>query len=443
VTCGARAAGGGGADQPPTARIRALIRAGETALAAQAAADLIAETFGLPVASAELTLDEYSLNSVSGRVRFADGHTEFFKFHQEEGEEAHVTEYYRAQLLEDAGLPVEMPLRVAGEPGRQIALYELRSEPRLADVCLALERDGARLPPELLAARRALDRRIGAAALASLRPGSATSRVAAIHQLFYRRLAGPRGGSSPAGGSGPAGCAPGGFPGGRYRSWYLTDPLYAGIADHRFIVNGTEYPATLRDLASAAARLLEPGTLAAGPVVTAHGDDHQGNIWVVGRGEGTALRLFDPAFAGRDIPALLAPVKATFHNVFAHPLWLYHPAEAAGRLAVQVERGDGVVSVRDDAAVSPLRQQILESVAELVWAPLLAELSRRGELPHDWRATVRAALFCCPLLVTSLVASGRAEPVRFLGLARAVMAGSEPLRGSDEVSRFLDSVTPA
>ncbi len=175
----------------PSARIRALVAAGETGRAALAAAGLIADTFGLPVASAELTLDAYSLNSVSGLVRFADGHTEFFKFHQEEGEEANVTEYYRAQVLADAGLPVEMPLRVAGEPGRQIALYRLRTEPRMSDVCLELERAdaaGASLPADLRAARRALDLAIGRAALSTLQPGSMASRDTAIHQLFYRPL---------------------------------------------------------------------------------------------------------------------------------------------------------------------------------------------------------------------------------------------------------------
>jgi hypothetical protein len=428
-------------DGPPSARIRALIAAGQTGPAGAAAGDLIAETFGLPVAAAELTLDAYSLNSVSGRVRFADGHTEFFKFHQEEGEEAGVTEYYRAQVLADAGLPVETPLRVAGAPGRQIALYELRTEPRMSDVCLDLERAGGGLPPELRAARRALDRSIGRAALGSLRPGSAASGNAAIHQLFYRRLAGPAGGAAADRGA-AASSAAGRFPGGRYRSWYLADPLYRGLAGHRFVVNGVEYPASLRELAATAARLLHPAVLAAGPAVTAHGDDHQGNIWVIGSGERTELRLFDPAFADRDIPALLAPVKATFHNVFAHPFWLYHPAEAAERLTVRVERSDNVVSVSHDADLSSLRREILESVAELVWAPLLAELARRGWLPPDWRATVRAALLCCPLLVTNLTSAGRSEPIRYLGLARAVMAGSEPLTGSDEISRFLDSITP-
>jgi len=444
-TAGGGEAGSGEAVEPPAARIRALLAAGETGQAARAAADLIAGTFGLPVARAELTLDEYSLNSVSGLVRFTDGHTEFFKFHQEEGEEASVTEYYRAGVLRDAGLPVEMPLRVAGEPGRQIALYELRTEPRMSDVCVELERASARasLPADLRDARRALDRAIGRVAVSSLRPGSAASREAAVHQLFYRRLADPAAG--PAGpAAGPAAGAPAGrFPGGRYRSWYLADPLYREIADRRFVVNGVEYSSSPAELASAAARLLDPAVLAAGPAVTAHGDDHQGNVWVLHRGGRAELRLFDPAFADRDIPALLAPVKATFHNVFAHPFWLYHPAEAAARISVRVERpADGVVSVSHDAALAPLRLDILGSVAELVWAPLLAEMSRRGELPEDWRRTVRAALFCCPLLVTNLVSADRDEPVRYLGLAQAVLAGSEPVAGSDEVSRFLDWITP-
>jgi hypothetical protein len=449
VICDADQGSPGLSDEAPSARIRALIAAGQTSRAALTAAGLIAETFGLPVVSAELTLDEYSLNSVSGRVRFADGHTEFFKFHQEEGEDANVAEYYRAQVLKDAGLPVEMPLRVAGEPGRQIALYELRTEPRLADVCVELERAGAALPPELRTARRALDRAIGCVAVGSLRPGSAASQNSAIHQLFSRRLTDPAEDSAAgregatAERSAAGGPAAGRFPGGRYRSWYLADPLYRQVADHRFVVNGVEYSASLAELASAAARLLDPAVLAAGPAVTAHGDDHQGNIWVMNHGGRTELRLFDPAFADRDVPALLAPVKATFHNVFAHPFWLYHTAEAAQRLTVRVERADGVVSVDDDAALSPLRLEILESVAELIWAPLLAELARRSELPRDWRATVRAALFCCPLLVTNLVSASRSAPIRYLGLARAVMAGSEPLAGSDKISRFLDSVTPA
>lgn len=413
----------------PSARIKELIRSGDVEQAALVTGSLIAEAFGLQVASVRLTLDEYSLNSVSGRVCFSDGHIEFFKFHQEEGEEANVTEYYLGHLLAEAGLPVEVPTRVAGEPGRQIVLYELRTEPRMADICLDSERaegNGAILSPDFITARRALDESMGEVLLSSLSPAPPSSRVSAIHQLFHRRLTDNKGH----------------FPGGRYETWYLADPQYSDLLDHRFVVNGIEYSSTLRELAEKAARLLNPVALASEPIVTAHGDDHQGNIWAIARPGGIDLRLFDPAFAGSDIPALLAPVKATFHNVFAHPFWLYHPDEAAARIAVEFDCGREVISVSDDAILSPLRREILDSVAELVWAPLLAELSLRGELPNEWRATVRAALWCSPLLVTNLVSRTRPESIRYLGLARAVVVGSEPVVGSDDVSRFLDSVSP-
>ncbi|MGH3398029.1 MAG: hypothetical protein ACRDPO_25410, partial [Streptosporangiaceae bacterium] len=223
----------------------------------------------------------------------------------------------------------------------------------------------------------------------------------------------------------------------------LGGACYAGLADRRFVINGVEYARTLSEIAADAARRLDPAVLGTGPVVTAHGDDHQGNVWVLDRPGGAELRLFDPAFAGSDLPALLAPVKATFHNVFAHPFWLYHPREAAGRIGVEVSIGDEVIEVSDDAGLPPLRQEIARSVAGLVWAPLLRELAGRGELPPDWRATVRAALACCPLLVTNLLAPARPDPVRYLGLARTVMAGSEPANGEDPVSRLLDSVSPA
>ena len=64
---------------------------------------------------------------------------------------------------------MELPLRVAGAPGRQIALYELRTEPRMADVCAELERGDGQLPAGLAAARRALDQVTGEVAVRTLR----------------------------------------------------------------------------------------------------------------------------------------------------------------------------------------------------------------------------------------------------------------------------------
>ena len=135
-------------------------------------------------------------------------------------------------------------------------------------------------------------------------------------------------------------------------------------------------------------------------------------------------------------------MKASFHNALAHPFWLYHPDEAAARFSIEISVTADIVEVSDDAQLSPLRREVLDSAAELIWAPLLAEMSRRSLLPGNWRAIIRSALFCCPMLVTNLVAESRPEPVRFLGLARAVAAGSEPVDGADAVSSFLDRVAP-
>jgi hypothetical protein len=415
-----------------SALIPSLLRKGDHEAATCEAISALRETFGFEVNTVHFTQDEYSLNSVSGRAVLSDGTVYFFKFHQEEGEEENVAEYYRAQLLVDAGLPVEAPLAASTTPGAQMVLYPWHREPRMADICVDLERahgPAAGLGAELLEARRAMDARIGKVLLESLAPPVATSAAGAVHQLFYHRLADTSGR----------------FPGARYLSYYHTDPVFAEVAGKRWRVNGVEYQSSLAQLAALAAELLAPGRLAELAVVTAHGDDHQGNIWVIdgGPSSGPMLRLFDPAFAATDIPALIAPVKATYHNALAHPFWLYHPEEAAERFSVETAVEGEVVEVWHDADLPQLRQEVLASVAELVWRPLLRELAERSWLPGNWRQIVRSALFCCPMLVTNLLAGYRPASIRMLGLAQAVVAGSEPVGGSrDQISDFLDGVTP-
>jgi hypothetical protein len=409
--------------------VLALLRKGDAEAAAREVSAALADSFGLDVRAVRFTQDEYSLNSVSGRADLEDGTTYFFKFHQEEGEQDNVTEYYRARLLSDAGLPVEVPVATSSRPGAQMVLYQLHDEPRMADICAGLERawgEAATLGPRLLAARRALDTSTARVLIEKMGAPVAASASAAIHQLFYHRLAD----------------GADGFPGGRYLRYYLSDPTFVALADKRWKVNGIEYRSTLSDLAGQAARLLAPASLATLPVVTAHGDDHHGNIWALDGPGGPVLRLFDPAFAGSDIPALLAPVKATFHNALAHPFWLYHPDEAAALFSIETSAHRDLVEVADDARLSQIRRDVLASAAELIWGPLLAEMQRRSLLPGNWRAVVRSALFCCPMLVTNLVGEGRPAPVRLLGLARAVAAGSEPVDGADAISSFLDRVAP-
>ena len=111
--------------------------------------------------------------------------------------------------------------------------------------------------------------------------------------------------------------------------------------------------------------------------------------------------LFDPAFAGKTIPALLGEVKATFHNIFAHPLWLYTPdlADKAYRVTAKMEGGR--IAVTHDWALGELRWQFLALKRERYWRPLLLRLKAMGALPATGRRPMRSALFCCPTLVMS------------------------------------------
>ncbi len=117
--------------------------------------------------------------------------------------------------------------------------------------------------------------------------------------------------------------------------------------------------------------------------------------------------------------------------------------EAAERFTVKSTITGNVVEIFHNAELSVLRREVLRSAAELIWAPLLRELARRSCLPINWRQIVRSALFCCPMLVTNLLAADRPADIRLLGLAQAVVAGSEPVPGSlDDISSFLDEVAP-
>lgn len=370
-----------------------------------------------------LTSDEYSLNSISGRVRL-DGVQRFFKLHAEEGEADQVSEYYRAHLLADAGLPVEVPLAINSTPGEQVVVYAIVHDPRMVDVCLDIETaegPAARLPEPLVSARRTLDRTIGEVAVRTLAPARAGSSNTAIHQLFHRRLADPDGRLG----------------GTRFGQFYADNPVWQRFKDLHWTIGGVEYERTLSELADEAADLLAPGKLASLPVVTAHGDDHHGNVWARGwPGEHPRLTLFDPAFAADDIPALLALVKPTYHNALAHPYWLYHPerVESPRHLA-----RDGRVEI-EGFELSGLRRSVLDSIVAEAWRPLIQAIESQGELPDDWRRIVRLALFLCPLLVTNLCSDQRSEAAQLVGLAHAVAAGSRPLSGSDDIERALDAM---
>jgi hypothetical protein len=422
----------------PAARAAAAAKAGRWAEAEGIVAMLVREAFGLDVASVSVVRDRYSLNSVHGRLSIADGTSYFFKFHHEEGEEATLREFYQAEILAEAGYDVDVPAFAAREVGRQILLYALRETPRLADVCRAIDLGEAPdLSADVLAAQARADDAVAAIYLRTLHAIDATASAAEpIHQLFHARLVDP------------------GAPdrlGARARRFFFdrtfrfggTEIDAAALRRARWRINGTLYRTTLGEALEAARTLLAPDRLARFGGVVAHGDAHNANVWFEhDRGR---LVYFDPAFAGRHVPAILAEVKATFHNALAHPLWLYDPAEVAARQSASVAvRGDEI-AVETDWALSPLRERLLEIKAERLWRPLLAELALRALLPTDWEATLRAALFACPTLVMDLAAGGAGghNPVSSaIGLSVAMTTAGAPETADDPVSRLIEAIRP-
>jgi len=343
-------------------------------------------------------------------------------------------------LLADAGLPVDLPLHASATPGRQILVYRRRTEARFADVLRGLDlASDASGFAEALAAERVLNARTMEVYRRTLHPITPEQAAAEpINRLFHERLNSP------------------GRPrelGGRFASFYLDKHFqlpgavidWAQLKDLPFVVNGIRYDRTLGRLFGEAFSRLAPSQPASSGGVTAHGDAHNANVWFTGQAGQRELVLFDPAFAGTHVPALLAEIKTTFHNGFAHPLWLYEPAEAGKRYKATALVKAGALAVETDWRPSDVRVALLQLKFEQIWKPMIALLKERGQLPADWRRVVKLALFLCPTLVMNLRAEaegGSHTPVSSaIGLATAVAMGAEPDR-ADLLCGLLDSVTP-
>lgn len=401
-------------------------------------AALLADLFGIEAKHVAINRDQYSLNSLNGFFDTADG-AFFFKFHQEEGEEQMSGEYYRADILARAGLPVDQAIYTSTLPGEQILVYRRRTDPRFSDVLRALDlEDHPERRAAAIAAEATLSDRVTEVYRQTLHPITARqSQSEPIHRLFFERLVDP---------------ATGAYPGGRLKSFYVGQSFefsgatlsWAELASARIVVNGIAYRSSIGELFDLAHKRLNPARLADAGGVVAHGDAHNANVWYSDEQGGPSLSFFDPAFAGEHVPTLLAEVKTTFHNIIAHPLWLYDPEEAARRYEATATYRDGSLAIDIDWALTPVREDLLRVKTERTWRPLLQDLRDRNLLPTDWREVVRLGLFLCPTLVMNLRAgTGRHNPVSSaIGFANAVRVGSEPRAGADFVTAFLDMIEP-
>ncbi|MBI3419090.1 MAG: hypothetical protein HY053_03030 [Proteobacteria bacterium] len=346
------------------------------------------------------TGSKVSLNSVNGTLQAEDGGHYFFKFHAEEGEEQSLAdrEYYQAKLLNDLRWPVITPLEVSTAPGRQCLLYEEISAATAyalfgAEDSQYLEtKKYSSLREVLLRAEENYLKKTTAIVLGALQPGSTASQEAPLHQLFGHRLFGTNGATP------------------RLDLFYTGKPValpdgktigFDELAGLRWVVNGREFPHTLAEIIVLCKKLLNPSAMAAQPTAISHGDDHNGNKFLV---QG-AFTAFDPAFAGRH-PVLLSMIKSAMHNAPLHPFWYYEPERVIGKINVDFKISAGKIELHHNGTEilkSPIREEALALYAKHAWHPVLQELENKNLLWNGWRDFVRAAGFCCPFLALNMI----------------------------------------
>ncbi|MEP3279779.1 MAG: hypothetical protein ABJN26_28185 [Stappiaceae bacterium] len=420
-----------------TAHIRNLAKHDEkTAVAALV--DFLQETFEIDVSDLAINYDQYSLNSLNGFFN-SQGNSYFFKFHQEEGEEDMKGEYYRADIIAKAKLPVDLPLMTSTLPGEQILVYRKRQDKRFSDVLIELDRHPNRIEEDrAIDAERTLNEAILKVAVKTLHPVT-REQVAEepIHHLFYDRLVDPKTGRSP---------------GGRYRNFYVEQTFnlngcslsWQEFSAAALVLNGQMMASTFGEIFAAAHHNLNPENLAEAGGFVAHGDAHNANVWFETGSDTPTLSYFDPAFAGEHIPSLLAEVKATFHNIFAHPFWLYDAEEAALCYDADARYEHGILRIDTNWELSRIRQGLLNAKIESFWKPFLKHLNERSMLPPTWQETLRSAFAMCPALVMNLRAGSDRHNVISSTIAFLIvaMAGSKPETGSTVFSEFLAQIDP-
>ncbi len=384
--------------------------------------DFVRQQFALDVARVELRPLAVSLNSFNGFLYLRDGERLFFKTHTEP--DSIVGEYYHAEQLAEAGYPILQPKLQSTEAGKQLLIYDYVDAPSVFDVAWAIEQGESAQIGALTAAQQTLDDALLAIYERTLAAQTAEAAARApVHQLFYHRLTGGR--LERFYGAGAPPLEIGG------RAVAFTD-----VRRLKWTINGQRYELSLDDMIERAVRLLAPEQPS--PSIVGHGDAHNGNLFYHGDADGQAhLTYFDPAFAGRHHP-LLDLTKPLFHNVFA--MWMYHPAikDAQTQLTARID-GDRIHIVHD-YALHPIRQMFWQSKVERVLMPTLNLLAAQGQLRLDWRAYLKAALFCCPLLTKNLLdADTYPAKIALLGLAQAVEMGAESVGTRSLVDAALDT----
>ncbi len=420
-----------------TAVIRQLARTDRAAAITELTA-FLQELFRIDVAGLKINDDRYSLNSLNGFFH-SGKQAFFFKFHQEEGEDMMSGEYYRADLIAKAGLPVDLPIHMSAQSGEQILVYRMRNEPQFSDVLYKLDKVAdAGMETTAIAAEIDLNTKILEVAKRTLTPVTPQQvHKEPIHRLFHDRLIDPKTKTAP---------------GGRYKRFYINQTFcfpgatleWDEFSNANLVLNGQRMQRTFGQIFDDALVHLNPDNLTGAGGIVAHGDAHNANVWFEQRGNTARLCYFDPAFAGEHVPSLLAEIKATFHNVFAHPLWLYDQQEAAKSFVAQARYENGTLELETDWHLTPIRQKLLAAKTNAFWKPFLRHLMNLDMLPANWEDTVRSALAMSPALVMNL-RSGADRHNRVsstIGFYVLALAGSRPENGTNMFTDFFQKINP-
>ena len=370
-----------------------------------------------------------SLNSVNGFIETESSKKFFFKFHAEEGEEISMDEYYNSQILEESGLPIISPIFKSTNPGEQFLIYEKIEVPTFFDVleeqdALFLEKGhyDEEKRNKILEAEVKLCQKVFSVYKKTLHLASSDDlEKESINQLFFRRLHQEK--ETP-----------------RVSLFYENKDLELprgekinteDLKDMKWIINREKMDDSLNDLIEKAIKILNPLASDKSPAVTGHGDDHNGNKFAFETREGIELKFFDPAFAGLHQHALLSFIKSTFHDVFAHPFWLYDSPKVKPKLNYEIKNKE--VHLDFDwgfAEKAPIRKEILDIKIKEVWQPLISLLKEKDLLSGNYLEYTRLALFCCPFLVFNLTDPGKyPEEKSLLALAKALEIGNRGMGG--------------
>jgi hypothetical protein len=387
----------------------------------------VRETFPqLDVERLELRPLAVSLNSFNGYLYPRGGEKLFFKTHIEQ--DGVVGEYYRAESLAAVGYPILRPLLQSHTAGKQLLIYPFIDAPSVFDVAWEIEQGDLSQMDSLTAAQHDLDDalfRLYEKTLTWLDAERAAD--AAVHQLFYHRLAGERLER---------------FYGGDARAVVVDSslPEFRIVINKKWIINSQRHNSSLQIIINQSKHLLSPQLASGG--ITGHGDAHNGNVFYHKQAQGiTYLTYFDPAFAGVHDP-LLDLTKPLFHNIFA--MWMYHSAEKNAATNLHAEVRDDTIYIEHDYAIHPVRMMFLRSKVERALIPTLKLLKERGWLQPYWRERLKAALFCCPFLTRNLLDTEKFPPkITLLGLAQAVEMGSESEGRRSLIDTVLDEAEVA